>query len=109
MHAFRGVIREMPPDRREVVIKHEAVPGYMAAMTMTFNVRDRNELSGLAVGDQVTFVLTVTPQTHWISNVRKAPGAKRGYSVSPDAPLEAFAAIAPEHPIFRAAAQEPVL
>jgi deazaflavin-dependent oxidoreductase (nitroreductase family) len=34
--------------------------------------------------------------------VRKAPGAKRGYSISADAPIEAFASIVHEHPIFRA-------
>lgn len=33
--------------------------------------------------------------------VRKAPGANRGYSISPDAPLEEYTTIAPEHPIFR--------
>lgn len=33
--------------------------------------------------------------------VRKAPGANRGYSISPDAPSEAYAAIIPEHPVFR--------
>ncbi len=33
--------------------------------------------------------------------VRKAPGASRGYTISPDAPLEEYAAIAPEHPVFR--------
>jgi hypothetical protein len=38
--------------------------------------------------------------------VRKAPGAKRGYTISPDAPLEAFAAIASAHPVFRAIEQE---
>ena len=27
--------------------------------------------------------------------------ANRGYSIGPDAPLEAYAAIAPEHPVFR--------
>ncbi len=36
--------------------------------------------------------------------VRNAPGANRGYSISPDAPLEAYAAIVPEHPVFRVVA-----
>lgn len=36
--------------------------------------------------------------------VRKAPGANRGYSISRDAPLEEYAAIAPEHPVFRVVA-----
>ncbi len=39
--------------------------------------------------------------------VRKAPGAKRGYSISADAPLEAFAVLAPAHPIFRVIEQQP--
>src|ERR1051326_4105547 len=33
--------------------------------------------------------------------VRKAPGASRGYTVNPDAPLQEYAAIVPEHPVFR--------
>jgi deazaflavin-dependent oxidoreductase (nitroreductase family) len=39
--------------------------------------------------------------------VRRAPGAKRGYSMSPDAPLEAFARIVLLHPIFRATTPPP--
>jgi hypothetical protein len=39
--------------------------------------------------------------------VRRAPGAKRGYSISPDAPLDAFAEIAPLHPVFRATTPPP--
>jgi deazaflavin-dependent oxidoreductase (nitroreductase family) len=41
--------------------------------------------------------------------VRRAPGAKRGYSISPDAPLESFAEIAPLHPVFRAMSPAPVV
>ena len=40
---------------------------------------------------------------------RHAPGANRGYSISPDAPLEAYAAIVPEHPVFRVLAGASVL
>ncbi len=38
--------------------------------------------------------------------VRKAPGANRGYTISPDAPLEEYAAITPEHPVFRVVTTE---
>jgi hypothetical protein len=41
--------------------------------------------------------------------VRKAPGANRGYSISPDAPREEYAAIAPEHPVFRVVGSTNVL
>lgn len=37
--------------------------------------------------------------------VRKAPGANRAYTISPDAPLHEYAAIAPEHPVFRVTQQ----
>jgi deazaflavin-dependent oxidoreductase (nitroreductase family) len=40
--------------------------------------------------------------------VRRAPGAKRGYSISPDASLEEFVSIAPLHPVFRATAPAPL-
>ena len=40
-------------------------------MTMEFNVRNTNELSGIAVGDTITFRLTATEETHWIDQVSK--------------------------------------
>jgi hypothetical protein len=39
--------------------------------------------------------------------VRRAPGARRGYSISPDAPLDAFVSLAPLHPVFRATTPPP--
>ncbi|HJT57961.1 MAG TPA: nitroreductase/quinone reductase family protein [Ktedonobacteraceae bacterium] len=40
--------------------------------------------------------------------VRKAPGANRGYSISPHAPLEEYTAIVPEHPVFRVMEEEEI-
>jgi len=67
--AVRGVIQQIPPDRRHVTIKHEKIPGYMAAMTMDFSVRDPNELTGFAAGDEITFTLVVTPDDDWIEKL----------------------------------------
>ena len=67
----RGVVREIATDRTKAVVRHEAIPDYMPAMTMEFNVRDTNELSGLHPGDTITFRLTATDETHWIDMVRK--------------------------------------
>ena len=50
-YAVRGVVQAIPPDHRHATIKHEKIPGYMAAMTMDFSVRDTNALAGLAPGD----------------------------------------------------------
>ena len=75
VHTARGIVREIAPDYHKAVIRHEAIPNYMPAMTMEFNVRDTNELSGVGVGDTVTFQLTATDETHWIDHVRKIASA----------------------------------
>ncbi|HAB19947.1 MAG TPA: hypothetical protein DCE44_26390, partial [Verrucomicrobiales bacterium] len=47
----RGVIRDVPAGGQTLVIKHEEIPGFMAKMTMAFNVRDHRALEGLQPGD----------------------------------------------------------
>jgi protein SCO1 len=67
----KGIIKELRPDGKTVVIQHEAIPGYMPAMTMPFEVRDTNELRGLQAGDAVAFRITVTETDGWVSDIRK--------------------------------------
>lgn len=82
LYPVKGVVREIHADRREVIIKHDEIPGYMAAMTMPFEVRDAQELAGLQPGDQVSFVLSVTKKDGWISNIAKV-GASAPYEAKP--------------------------
>ncbi len=70
-YAVTGVVREVKPDGRTAVIRHEEIPGYMEAMTMPFRVRDTNELAGLAPGDAVSFRLRVTDDASWIDQVKR--------------------------------------
>lgn len=70
-YTVRGVVQEIPPDHRHAMIKHEAIPGYMAAMTMDFSVRDTNALAGFVPGDEITFTLVVTDNDDWIENLKK--------------------------------------
>ncbi|MDW8307905.1 MAG: SCO family protein [Verrucomicrobiales bacterium] len=67
----RGIILELQPLEKTVRIRHEEIPGYMAAMTMPFEVRDTNELAGLEAGDTVSFRLNVTDTDGWIDRIRK--------------------------------------
>ena len=67
----KGVIIALKPEAREVEIKHEAIPGYMPAMTMPFEVKDTNELTGLQAGDAVSFRMIVTDREGWIEQIRK--------------------------------------
>jgi len=67
----RGVIQEVRPAEMEVVIKHEAIPNYMPAMTMALAVKSTNELSGLLPNDQITFQMVVTDSDGWVENIKK--------------------------------------
>jgi protein SCO1 len=71
----KGVIKELEPDGRTAVIRHEAIPGYMQAMTMPFEAKDTNLLRGLQAGDTISFKLAVTPTEGWIEAVTKLSSA----------------------------------
>mgnify|MGYP003870291731 CR=1 FL=1 len=70
VYEVRGIVREIRSEGRVAVIKHEEIPGYMAAMTMPFDVKDPRELAGVAPGDAVQFRLTVTDTDGWIDQIR---------------------------------------
>jgi protein SCO1 len=67
----RGVVQEVKAADKEVVIKHEEIPNYMPAMTMPFEVKNTNELSGISSNDVVTFRMVVTDDDGWIENLTK--------------------------------------
>ena len=66
-----GVVKELKPDGRMVVIQHEEIPNYMKAMTMPFEVRNTNELAGLKPGDRISFRMLVTEKDGWIDRLTK--------------------------------------
>ncbi len=70
-YSVHGVVQAIPPDHRHATIKHEKIPGYMAAMTMDFSVRDTNALTGIAPGDEIAFTLVVTTNDDWIENIQR--------------------------------------
>jgi protein SCO1 len=67
----RGVVEELQPENQTIVIRHEAIAGYMDAMTMPFKVRDTNALTGLQRGSRINFELHVTTNESWIANIVK--------------------------------------
>lgn len=66
----KGIVKVVRPGRKEIEIKHEAIPGYMPAMTMPFDVKDTNELAGLRPEQPISFRLTVTDTDGWVDNIR---------------------------------------
>jgi protein SCO1/2 len=65
----KGLIREIADDRKSAVIRHEEIPGYMPKMTMQLTVKNPDELTGLAAGDEIRFELHADAETHWIEKI----------------------------------------
>lgn len=67
----KGVVKEVLPAENQVRIEHERIPDYMDAMTMLFDVKDTNELTGLAPGDNISFRMIVTDDDGWIDRITR--------------------------------------
>jgi protein SCO1/2 len=87
----QGLVRELPADGRTVIIRHEAIAGYMPRMTMSFTARRPEELRGLQPGDVVEFRLTATAEEHWIENLRVLRHGKPPEPAATGAPAAAGA------------------
>lgn len=75
-YTVTGEIRSVSPDGRKALVRHDAIPGYMMAMTMEFTVRDPAEVKGLAPGDAVRFRLVPTKEAHFIDRIELVARAK---------------------------------
>jgi protein SCO1/2 len=56
----------------------EAIPGFMSAMTMPYNVKPETELDKLSPGDAITADLVVQGDNSWLENI-----AVTGHSAAP--------------------------
>ena len=78
-YAAQGVVEQIAPDRRTVIIHHQNIPGYMMEMTMDFPVQDTNELNGISPGDKITFTLEVTEKDDWVENILRVGRATESH------------------------------
>ena len=70
-YIVRGVLNEVRPEEHQLVISHEAIPHFMAAMTMPFAVKDSATLSNAAIGDNISFQLHVTESDSWVDHIER--------------------------------------
>lgn len=66
----KGIVKAVRPGQKEIEIKHEAIQGYMPGMTMPFDVKNTNELSGLEVEQPISFRLSVTDTEGWVDHIK---------------------------------------
>jgi protein SCO1/2 len=69
--AVKGVVKKVEPENSRVIIAHDAIPDFMDAMTMPFQVKDPAVLAAIQAGDSVSFTLSVTAEQSWIDNIVK--------------------------------------
>ncbi|HEY6928393.1 MAG TPA: SCO family protein [Thermoanaerobaculia bacterium] len=90
-HPLKGVIRQVDASRSEITVEHEEVPGYMAAMTMSFPVRDDPQVMGLLrPGDRIEATLAVGKDHYWLEKI-----LTRGFVPTPVAVASAASAATP--------------
>jgi protein SCO1/2 len=58
-YPLKGQILAMGADHLDATIKHDDIPGFMPAMTMSYKVKDAGEYESLAPGDLLTATLVV--------------------------------------------------
>lgn len=76
---LKGVVVSLDKLQMHVIVNHEAIPGFMSAMTMPYPVVDEQTLDRLTPGDQITADVVVTNDGVHLENVvvvKKSDGAK---------------------------------
>lgn len=79
-----GMVLKVDRPRNTFTVSHQAIPGLMPAMTMSFDVRQAGDLDGLVPGAVVEFTLVVDKKSAYAEGIRVVPY----HSVEPD-PLAA--------------------
>lgn len=85
---LKGKVISVDKARREVVVEHEEIPGFMEAMTMPFALRDEDALAAVAPGDTIQATLAVTDEAYWL----EAPAISRSLGGEAAAGAEQYGA-----------------
>jgi protein SCO1 len=67
--ALKGKVVAVDKAQRKLTVDHEAIPGFMEAMTMPYAVKDAKLLDSLSPGDQITAQVVVTDRSVWLENI----------------------------------------
>jgi Cu/Ag efflux protein CusF len=68
-YPLKGVIRDILADQSALLVKHEDIPGFMPAMTMSFKV-DAATLKAVAKDQRLTATLVQRGEEFWLEDVK---------------------------------------
>ena len=66
---LKGKVVSVDKQAKTVTVDHEAIPGFMAAMAMPYNVKPERELDRLSPGASITADVVVDNDEYWLENV----------------------------------------
>jgi protein SCO1 len=78
---LKGTIVSIDKPSKMAIINGEAIPGFMEAMTMPYQVKPESQLDKLAPGDAITADVVVQDDNGWLENIvvtRHAGAAEKG-------------------------------
>ncbi len=65
-----GTIKSVDAGAQQVLVQHNAIPGFMGAMTMSYDVSKREDLKKLAAGDQIESDVVVNDTDTYLENIK---------------------------------------
>lgn len=73
LYSLRGEIISRNAGTNSLRVQHEAIPGFMEAMTMDFPLRGTDVAAAPPDKSRIEATLHVTDRTYWITDVRPVP------------------------------------
>jgi protein SCO1/2 len=67
---LRGKVVAVDKAAKRLTVDHEAITGFMGAMTMAYPVKDDHLLDGLSAGDQVTARVVSAGGSYWLEDFK---------------------------------------
>ena len=68
-YQLHGIVISVDVTAGNAIISHEAIPGFMGSMTMSFVIKDREGLDQLEAGNRVGATLVVQQDQFWIEKI----------------------------------------
>ena len=72
-HSVQGLLLEVDPSRKVIVVSCDAIPGYMEAMVMPFTVRGPENIGTLVPGTAVRFNMVQTGDEEYAEHLEAVP------------------------------------
>lgn len=71
-YPLKGRIVSRDPATNQLTVDHEEIPGYMAAMTMPYEVKGQNVAELPADGTEIDATVHATEEAYWLTDVKAA-------------------------------------